>query len=74
MAKKKIKYLRQLEDTLKHHARIGSLVSRATKAAVKKSLTKDVPVTFLRGHQIIKRNADGSESVVSTYANNRRNV
>lgn len=74
MCAKKTKYLSYLEETPKHHAKIGAVATESSTKAIAASLAKSVPVTYLEGETIVKVGRNGKKSVVGKVENNRRKV
>lgn len=71
---KKAKYLSYIEDTPKHHNKLGAIARKATNAAKKEAHAKNLSVTYLKGESIIKEKADGSIEQIGQVENNRRKI
>lgn len=60
----KTKYLTYIEDTPKHHGLLKDIIIKSGRNAVTKSISNDVPITYLKEGKIVKRSPDGKLRVL----------
>lgn len=70
----KTKYLTYIEDTPKHHGLLKDIILESGKIAVTKSISNDVPITYLKEGKIVKRSSDGKLVVLRKVDTVPRNV
>lgn len=74
MKAKSGKSLTYIEETRKQHKIIGKVARKSTTEAVKLAHSQSVPVTYLKGKNIITENSKGDKVVIGTVEHNRRKV